>query len=82
MRQCGGCLEFFEEDEEPEIWWDEQPFHRECLKEKVDEDVLEENREDYYEVIEDPDIVALEPRGNAAVPKSRATTKTSTEVDS
>ena len=58
MWQCRRCLKYFDHTEKVEIWLNGRPFHRECLKEKAEEEMIEP--EPFIEEVENPENTALE----------------------
>lgn len=79
--QCSVCLEFVEDyGRDDIIFYDDQPFHRECFKEKADDEMPEEAAERVKELVDDPALTRFEKDGNLLIPWTKATEELNSAV--
>jgi hypothetical protein len=71
--QCGVCSEFVEDITRNNIiFYEDQPFHRECFKEKAEDEMPPEPAEEVKELVDDPALTRFEKDGNLLVPWKRS----------
>lgn len=69
MEQCEVCLEVVEDYGSKDIiFYDDMPFHRDCFKEKAEDEMPEEPAQEVKELVDDPDLTRFEVDGNLLVP--------------
>lgn len=73
MEQCEVCLELVEDySRDDVIFYDDMPYHRECFKEKADDEMPEEAAEKVKELVDDPALTRFEKDGNLLIPWTKA----------
>lgn len=71
--QCSVCLEFVEDyDRDDIIFYDDQPFHRKCFKEKAEDEMPEAAAKKVKQFVVDPEVIRFEKHGNLLIPYTKS----------